>query len=64
MEILSKEELAQYLKVELKTVNYLLYQKYLPKIKIGRGYRFVKEDVDTWIQQRKEVKNWPSFRKF
>ncbi|MSR89300.1 MAG: DNA-binding protein [Candidatus Margulisbacteria bacterium] len=63
MDILNKEDLANYLKVDIKTINYLLYYKYLPKIKIGRGYRFIKHDIDAWIQTRKEAPKWPSYRK-
>ncbi len=54
MEILNKNELSDYLKVELKTINYLLYSKKIPRIKIGKTYRFIKEDVDRWIKGQKE----------
>ena len=59
MEILNKSDLAEYLKVPVKTVYYLLYSKQLPKIKIGKEYRFLKSDIDTWIQkQRQGVKTF------
>ncbi len=64
MVILNKEELAKYLNVEAKTVNYLLYQKLLPKIRIGREYRFPKEEIDRWLEHRKEVPKAFCFRKF
>ena len=54
MQILNKNELANYLKVNDKTIKYLLYSKQLPKIKIGREYRFLKEDIDNWIQNTKQ----------
>ena len=59
MEILNKNELATYLKVSTKTVCYLLYSKQLPKIKVGREYRFLKSDIDKWVQsKRQSVKNF------
>jgi len=51
-EILDKQGLAEYLKVELRTINYLLYSKQLPCFKCGREYRFVRKEVDKWIMQR------------
>ncbi|MBT5856491.1 helix-turn-helix domain-containing protein [bacterium] len=59
MELLTKQELANYLKVRVKTVCYLLYSKQLPKIKVGREYRFIKTDIDKWIaSQRQEVRTY------
>jgi len=53
MIILNKDDLADYLKVSLKTVCYLLYSKQLPKIKIGREYRFLKDDIDHWLNKQR-----------
>ena len=54
MEILNKEDLAAYLKVDVKTITSLLYQKKIPKIRIGKEYRFIKEDIDQWIRLKRE----------
>jgi len=54
MEILNKEDLAAYLKVDVKTVASLLYQKKIPKIRIGKEYRFIKEDIDQWVRSKRE----------
>lgn len=54
MEIFNKEDLAAYLKVDIKTVTSLLYQKKIPKIRIGKEYRFIKEDIDQWIRSKRE----------
>ena len=64
MDVLNKQELATYLKVGIPTVNYLLYQKKIPKVKIGREYRFPQEDIDRWIKRKKEPEKAYSFRKF
>ena len=53
MDILTKQDLAHYLKVSIQTVTYLLYSKQLPKIKVGREYRFLKSDIDQWIQKQR-----------
>ena len=53
MDILTKQDLVHYLKVSIKTVMYLLYSKQLPKIKVGREYRFLKSDIDDWIQKQR-----------
>jgi len=55
MEILNKADLSKYLRVSLGTVKYLLYENKIPKIKIGKEYRFIKSDIDNWIMKRKEL---------
>ena len=51
-EVMSKQQLADFLKVELKTINYLLYSKQIPCFKVGRGYRFLKSEIMKWIKSR------------
>lgn len=62
MEILNKDDVASYLKVSVQTVCYLLYSKQLPKIKVGREYRFLKSDIDCWIQKNRQGVKTFSFR--
>lgn len=62
MEILNKNELASYLNVGIKTVRYLLYSKQIPKIKIGREYRFLKADIDRWIDSQRQAVKQFSFK--
>tara|TARA_E500000178_G_scaffold326273_1_gene354349 strand:- start:446 stop:643 length:198 start_codon:yes stop_codon:yes gene_type:complete len=62
MEILNKNELAAYLKVGIQTISYLLYSKQLPKIKIGREYRFLKSDIDSWIKDQSQSVKTLSFK--
>lgn len=54
IEIFDKDELAKYLNVDIKTVRYLLYQDKIPKVKIGREYRFLRRDIDDWLISRRE----------
>ena len=63
MDILTKQDLAHYLKVSIQTVTYLLYSKQLPKIKVGRDYRFLKSDIDQWIQKQSQSIKCYSFDK-
>lgn len=54
MEILNKTELAKFLKVKKETINYLLYSKKIPRVKIGKEYRFKKSEIENWINERIE----------
>lgn len=51
-EIFDKEGLAALLKVEPKTVNYLVYTGQVPRFKCGREYRFLKSEILKWIHRR------------
>ena len=42
---------------------HLLYSKQLPKIKVGREYRFLKSDIDQWIQKQRQSVKYYSFDK-
>ncbi|KAF0134054.1 MAG: hypothetical protein FD145_908 [Candidatus Saganbacteria bacterium] len=55
-EILTKQELAEFLRVELKTVNYLVYSKQIPRFKCGREYRFLRSEIMRWIMGRMDGK--------
>ena len=63
MDILTKQDLAHYLKFSIQTVTYLLYSKQLPKIKVGREYRFLKSDIDQWVQKQRQSVKYYSFDK-
>ena len=52
MHLMNKEELADYMKVRIGTVKYLLYQNKIPKIRVGREYRFDRDDIDQWLHAR------------
>ena len=50
--IFNKQELADFLKVELKTINYYLYSKQIPRFKCGREYRFLKSEIMKWVNKK------------
>ncbi len=49
-------EVAQYLKVEESTIYTWANQGKIPAIKIGHFWRFRKEDIDKWLEERKNKK--------
>ena len=49
MELLTLEELAQYLRVTKKTIYRLIERDRIPCRKVGRLWRFDKESIDDWL---------------
>ena len=49
-EIFDRKLLAGYLKVELKTVEYLADLKRLPHFKVGRHIRFRRSAIEEWAK--------------
>ena len=50
-ELMTVEEVADYLRVTEKTIYRLLKKKSLPATKVGRQWRFEKNSVDEWLHQ-------------
>ncbi|WP_020405533.1 methylation-associated defense system helix-turn-helix domain-containing protein MAD1 [Hahella ganghwensis] len=55
-EILTLKEVAEYLKVNEKTVYRLAADQKLPGFKVGHSWRFKKRDLDQWIQNQQHKK--------
>lgn len=51
-EILTVKELARYLKMDKHTVYRLARKGILPGVKIGGEWRFKKDLIDKWIEER------------
>lgn len=51
-EILTAEEVADYLRVHLMTVRRWCREGVLPAAKVGRAYRIKKLDLDRWWEER------------
>jgi len=51
--LMTVEEVAKYLKVEQSTIYTWAKEGKIPGIKIGRFWRFKEEDIDKWLEQRK-----------
>ena len=50
-ELMTLEELAQYLRFTKKTIYGLLKQGNIPAIRIGRKWRFEKDIIDNWLHR-------------
>ena len=53
-EVMTIDELADYLKISKSTLYKLAQNGALPGIKVGRRWRFHKEAVDEWLRQHPE----------
>lgn len=52
-EILTLKEVAEYLKLAEKTAYRFAAEGKLPGFKIGGSWRFKREDIDRWIEEKK-----------
>lgn len=50
-ELMTLEEIADYLRVTEKTIHRLLKRGKIPAAKVGRQWRFYKAAIDEWLQQ-------------
>jgi excisionase family DNA binding protein len=55
-EILTIQELAEYLKLNEKTAYRLAGEGKLPGFKVGGSWRFKREDIEAWIEDNKNDK--------
>jgi len=51
--LITKKELAQYLRLSVFTVDTCVSQNRIPYIKIGRRVLFDLADIDAWLQHQK-----------
>jgi excisionase family DNA binding protein len=49
---LTTEEVLEYLQVNLRTVYRLIKSKSIPAVRVGRQWRFKKQDIDAWLEGR------------
>lgn len=55
-QILTLKEVAKYLKLADKTAYKLAAEGKLPGFKVGGSWRFKREDIDQWIEEKKRKK--------
>ena len=53
-EVLTIEELAEYLKIPKSTLYKLVREGSVPCQKVGKHWRFHKEAIDEWLRQHTE----------
>ena len=54
-DILTVQELAEYLKLNEKTAYRLAAKGEIPGFKVGGSWRFNKVDIDKWILEQKAI---------
>lgn len=56
-EVLTIEELSEYLKIPKSTLYKLVREGSVPCQKVGKHWRFHKEAIDVWLRQHSEHGN-------
>ena len=54
-QILTLNELSDYIKVSRFTIYDWVYRKKIPYIKLGKNLRFRKELIDVWIDGKQKI---------
>lgn len=55
--VLTIKELSEYLKIPISTLYKLCQEGRLPSQKVGRHWRFRKEAIDRWLENREHGGN-------
>lgn len=55
-DIMTMEEVADYLKLKLKTAYALAARGEIPGFKVGGSWRFRKSEIDRWIREQEAGK--------
>ncbi len=50
---LTTEEVLDYLQVNIRTVYRLIKAGRIPAVRVGRQWRFRKQDIDTWLESQR-----------
>jgi excisionase family DNA binding protein len=53
------EDAAAYLRIHPKTVQRLARQRRIPALKVGKGWRFRRSDLDSWAASRVQSPRQP-----
>ena len=56
-DILTIKEVAQFLKINERTVYRLANSGELPAFRVGTSWRFTQADLDAWIEKQKVTKD-------
>jgi len=54
-EILTKPELAQYLKCDVNTIGNLVTTRQVPCFKLGKEYRFRFKEIAEWLSKKESM---------
>jgi excisionase family DNA binding protein len=53
-QILTVKEVAEYFKVNERTVYRLAIRKEIPAFRVGASWRFKREEIDEWVTRQDE----------
>jgi excisionase family DNA binding protein len=53
-EIITPEEVAEYLRVTRQTIYNLIWRKEIPAYKVGTHWRLKKDEVESWLKTKTE----------
>ena len=53
-QLMTIEEVAQYMRVSRFTIYRLVKSRCIPGTKIGRQWRFQKEEIDRWVKDQSQ----------
>jgi excisionase family DNA binding protein len=56
-ELLTPEEAAAILKLNVETVREYIRKKLIPAYKVGKGYRIRKDDIEKFLESRRTDKD-------
>jgi excisionase family DNA binding protein len=59
-QVLTIEEASKYLRIPLSTLYKLAQDGKIPCQKVGRHWRFRKETIDRWLDERSVLPNKPA----
>lgn len=54
--LMTLEEVADYLRLSIHTIYKMLQKGKIPAYKVGKQWRFKKEDIDRWVKRMKSSK--------
>ena len=58
-DLMTSHELADYLKVDLRTVYRYIKQGQIPKVKVGGRWRFRRSDIEAWLRGEAQLEELP-----
>ena len=54
-DVMTTEEVSQYLRIDEQTVRDLLRARKLPGRKVGRSWRVLRSELEAWLRQSEPV---------
>ncbi|GAB4117279.1 MAG: hypothetical protein Kow00103_13820 [Candidatus Caldatribacteriota bacterium] len=52
-EVLTVKQVAEFLQMDERTIYKLAKQGHIPSFKVSNQWRFLKKDIESWVEQKK-----------